>query len=134
MNKLNFNWDEVHDVAEQLEHIKSEQLINELDAFLGYPTHDPHGDPIPDKEGNILALDKVPLSALHENQQSQLLGVKDSSDDFLRYLDKRNIKIGDLIKVIQIEPYDKSIKIEINSKELVVSDSVAENLFLKSIK
>lgn len=134
VNKLNFNWDEVHDVAEQLEHIKSEQLINELDAFLGYPTHDPHGDPIPDKEGNILALDKVPLSALHENQQSQLLGVKDSSDDFLRYLDKRNIKIGDLIKVIQIEPYDKSIKIEINSKELVVSDSVAENLFLKSIK
>ena len=134
VNKLNFNWDEVHDVAEQLEHIKSEQLINELDAFLGYPTHDPHGDPIPDKEGNILALDKVPLSALHENQQSLLLGVKDSSDDFLRYLDKRNIKIGDLIKVIQIEPYDKSIKIEINSKELVVSDSVAENLFLKSIK
>ena len=134
VNKLNFNWDEVHDIAEQLEHIKSEQLINELDAFLGYPTHDPHGDPIPDKDGNLNLLDKIPLSSLLENQKSELLSVKDSSDEFLRYLDKRNIKIGDLIKVIQIEPYDKSIKIEINSKELVVSDSVAENLFLKSIK
>jgi DtxR family Mn-dependent transcriptional regulator len=78
-------------------------------------------------------LNTVTLSTLKENQQSELISVKDSSDDFLKYLNKRNIKIGDIIKVLNIEPYDKSIKIEINSQELIVSDSVAENLYLKSI-
>lgn len=132
VNNLNFSWDEVHDVAEQLEHIKSEKLIDELDAFLGFPTHDPHGDPIPDKDGNIQKLNKIPLSEFKEKQQSTLISVKDSSDDFLRYLDKRNIKIGDSIKVLNIEPFDKSIKIEINNTELVLSEQVAENLYLKS--
>ena len=134
VNKLDFNWDEVHNVAEQLEHIRSEKLIDELDAFLEFPTHDPHGDPIPDKDGNFNTIDKVPLSTLQENDQSKLLSVKDSSDEFLRYLDKRNIRIGDSIKVIQIEPYDRSIRIEINKKELMISEHVAENLYLKSIK
>ncbi len=134
VNKLNFSWDEVHDVAEQLEHIKSEKLTGELDAFLEFPTHDPHGDPIPDNEGNINTLDKVPLSSLKENQQSKLLSVKDSSDEFLRYLNKRKIKIGDTIKVLNIEPYDKSIQIEINKKEMLISEHVAKNLYLKSVK
>ncbi len=133
VNKLNFSWDEVHNVAEQLEHIKSEKLINELDEFLEYPTHDPHGDPIPDKQGNINTLEKVPLSSLEENQKSRLLGVKDSSEEFLKYLDNRNIKIGDSIKVLNIEPYDNSIKIEINNREFMVSEHVAEKLYLKSI-
>ena len=133
VNKLNFSWDEVHDVAEQLEHIKSEKLTNELDAFLEFPTHDPHGDPIPDKDGNINKLNKVKLSSLNENEQSELLSVKDSSDEFLRYLNKRKIKIGDTIKVVNIEPYDKSIQIEINQKEMVISENVAENLYLKSV-
>lgn len=128
---LNFSWDEVHDVAEQLEHIKSEKLIDELDAFLKFPTHDPHGDPIPDKQGNIQKLNKVPLSALNENDESILISVKDSSDEFLRYLNKRNIKIGDNIKVLSIEPYDKSVKILVNTTEMVVSESVSENLFLR---
>ena len=133
VNKLGFNWDEVHNIAEQLEHIRSDKLIDELDAFLGFPTHDPHGDPIPDKDGNFNALDIIPLSTLQESEESKLLGVRDSSDEFLRYLDKRNIKIGDFIKVIHIEPYDKSIKIEINKKEMVISEHVAENLYLKSV-
>ncbi len=133
VNNLNFSWDEVHDVAEQLEHIKSEKLINELDALLEFPTHDPHGDPIPDKDGNINKLNKVKLSSLNENEQSELLSVKDSSDEFLRYLNKRKIKIGDTIKVVNIEPYDKSIQIEINQKEMVISENVAENLYLKSV-
>lgn len=134
VNNLNFSWDEVHDVAEQLEHIKSEKLIDELNAYLEFPTHDPHGDPIPDKDGNFNTLDKVALSTLSENDQSKLLSVKDSSDEFLRYLDKRNIRIGDSIKVIQIEPYDRSVRIEINKKELMISEHVAENLYLKSIR
>ena len=134
VNNLNFSWDEVHDVAEQLEHIKSEKLINELETFLEFPTHDPHGDPIPDRDGNINTLDKVPLSSLKENQRSKLLGVKDSSDEFLRYLNKRKISIGDTIEVLNIEPYDKSIQIRINSNEMVMSDNVAENLYVKSVK
>ena len=134
VNNLNFSWDEVHDVAEQLEHIKSEKLINELETFLEFPTHDPHGDPIPDRDGNIITLDKVPLSSLKENQRSKLLGVKDSSDEFLRYLNKRKISIGDTIEVLNIEPYDKSIQIRINSNEMVMSDNVAENLYVKSVK
>ena len=134
VDKLDFSWDEVHDVAEQLEHIQSEKLIDELNAFLDFPRHDPHGDPIPDKYGNINTLNKIQLTALKENQESELLSVKDSSDDFLRYLDKRKIKIGDSIKVINIEPYDNSIKIKINAIELIVSEHVAENLYLKNLK
>ena len=134
VNKLNFSWDEVHDVAEQLEHINSDKLINELDAFLEFPTHDPHGDPIPDKDGNINKLNKVKLSSLKENQESELLSVKDSSDAFLRYLNKRNITIGDIIKVLSIEPFDNSIKIQINKTEFMISENVAENLYLKSVK
>ena len=130
VNELNFSWDEVHDVAEQLEHVKSEKLVDELDAFLDYPTHDPHGDPIPDKHGNIVKLKKAPLSSLSENDQSILVSVKDTSDEFLKYLNKRNIKIGDTIKILSKEPYDKSLKIEVNSQELVVSESVSQNLFL----
>lgn len=132
VNNLNFSWDEVHDLAEQLEHIKSEKLIDELDVFLGFPTHDPHGDPIPDKDGNIQKLNKVPLSEFKEQQKSTLISVKDSSDDFLRYLDKHNIKIGDSIRVLNIEPFDKSIKVEVNDMEMVLSDQVAKNLYLKT--
>ncbi|MBT8394981.1 MAG: metal-dependent transcriptional regulator [Flavobacteriaceae bacterium] len=134
VSKLNFSWDEVHNVAEQLEHIKSEKLINELDAFLEFPTHDPHGDPIPDKNGNINTLDKVPLSTLQENQGSKLLSVKDSSDEFLRFLNKRNISIGDTINVLNIEPYDKSVQIRVNSKEMTITENVAENLYVKNVK
>ncbi|OYX26321.1 MAG: iron-dependent repressor, partial [Flavobacteriales bacterium 32-35-8] len=85
VEKLNFSWDEVHEVAEQLEHIKSEKLINELDAFLNYPEEDPHGDPIPDKDGNIKKVEKILLSQVDENQSCICIGVKDSSTDFLKY-------------------------------------------------
>ncbi|MBT8261139.1 MAG: metal-dependent transcriptional regulator [Flavobacteriaceae bacterium] len=134
VNKLNFSWDEVHDVAEQLEHIKSEKLIEHLEVFLEFPTHDPHGDPIPDKNGNLNPLDKVSLSTLEENQESKLLSVKDSSDDFLKYLNKHEISIGNHIKVVSIEPYDKSLQIKINNNKMVISANVAENLFVKAIK
>ena len=134
VNKLGFSWDEIHDIAEQLEHIKSEALIVKLDEFLGQPTIDPHGDPIPDKDGNIAKRNKVKLSSLKENDQSVLLSVKDSSDLFLRYLNKKNIAIGNTIKVLSIEPFDRSMKIEMNSKQFSISESVAENLYLKKLK
>ncbi len=134
VEKLNFKWDEVHDVAEQLEHIKSSKLIDEIDALLGFPTLDPHGDPIPDKEGRITVRKKVKLSALQENDETILLAVKDSSDTFLRYLNKKKIAIGHMIKVLHIEPFDSSVLICINGVELLITHEVAENLLVKEIK
>lgn len=131
VDKLNFSWDEVHDIAEQLEHIKSEEMIDRLDAYLGFPSVDPHGDPIPDKDGNISKRKKIQLSKLKESQESVLLGVKDSSDEFLRYLDKKQIAIGKTIKVLNIEPFDKSMQIKMGNIELVITQPVAENLFVK---
>ncbi len=131
VNKLNFSWDEVHDIAEQLEHIKSEKLIDSLDAFLEFPRVDPHGDPIPDKDGNMTKQKKVMLSTLKENQQSKLVTIKDSSDNFLRYLDKKQIAIGNTIKVIAIEPFDKSIQVQIEGREFMITEEVAENLLVE---
>lgn len=133
VDKLRFSWDEVHDIAEQLEHIKSEDLMERLDQFLEYPSIDPHGDPIPDKNGNITKRSKVKLSTLKENEQSVLLSVKDSSVEFLKYLNRKKIAIGNTIKVLSIEPFDRSMQIEMNSKQFVISENVAENLYLKNL-
>ncbi len=100
VEKLAFTWDEVHDIAEQLEHIKSEQLINKLDDFLGNPTEDPHGDPIPDAQGKITKTEKLLLSELAESETAICVGVKDSSADFLQYLNKQKIALGAVIKSI----------------------------------
>ena len=131
VEKLNFAWDEVHDIAEQLEHIKSEQLINKLDDFLGNPTEDPHGDPIPNANGQIVAIEKQLLSDLLENQTGICVGVKDSSSEFLKYLDKKEIALGSKIEIIAKESFDMSIKILVNGKELTISNKIANNLFVK---
>ena len=93
VDKLNFSWDEVHDIAEQLEHIKSDKLINKLDDFLDNPTEDPHGDPIPDANGKILKKEQLLLSDLKEGQNGICVGVKDTSSEFLKYLDKQGIAV-----------------------------------------
>ncbi|MFC4268226.1 metal-dependent transcriptional regulator [Polaribacter marinivivus] len=132
VEKLNFSWDEVHDVAEQLEHIQSPKLINQLDALLGFPTHDPHGDPIPDKDGNLNMIDKKLLSTLEINEIGLCVGVEDSSSEFLQYLDKKNIELGKTIKVIEKEEFDNSVIIEINQKRISVSNKIANNLYIKT--
>jgi DtxR family Mn-dependent transcriptional regulator len=131
VEKLNFSWDEVHDIAEQLEHIKSEKLINKLDDFLGNPTEDPHGDPIPDAQGKIANTDKQLLSELAENQIGICVGVKDSSAEFLKYLDKQAISLGSKFEIISKESFDLSIKIRVNGTELTISNKIASNLFVK---
>jgi DtxR family Mn-dependent transcriptional regulator len=133
VEKLDFSWDEVHDIAEQLEHIKSEQLINRLDDFLGNPTEDPHGDPIPDANGRIVKIEKQLLSELLENQFGMCVGVKDTSSDFLKYLDKQEIALGSKIEIIGKETFDLSLKIKVNEKELTISNKIASNLFVKKI-
>ncbi len=133
LEKLNFSWDEVHDVAEQLEHIKSEKLTDKLDEFLGFPKVDPHGDPIPDKHGNFEEVDKTSLSNATKGLTYVCVGVDDSSSDFLKYLDGNNISLGTTIKIIHKEPFDNSVKIKFNDVELVVSQNVAKNLFLTEV-
>ncbi|WP_067146886.1 metal-dependent transcriptional regulator [Pseudotamlana agarivorans] len=130
VEKLNFTWDEVHDVAEQLEHIKSPKLVNELDALLGFPTHDPHGDPIPDKDGHYTPLKSVNILEVEPGNEGVLARVIDSSDVFLKYLNKNNLALGDTIKVLDFEPFDHSLTIETATKKMIISNAVAKNLFI----
>jgi DtxR family Mn-dependent transcriptional regulator len=134
VKKLKFNWDQVHEIAEQLEHIQSDTLINKLDGFLSFPKFDPHGDPIPDKTGKIPVINTINLLKLKVGEAGILNSVKDSSEAFLKYLDKKNLALGDKIKMIDIEPYDNSIHIETKTHQLVISRNVAENLYLKNKK
>lgn len=131
VDKLHFSWDEVHDIAEQLEHIKSEKLINKLDDFLGYPTEDPHGDPIPDAKGKINKVEKLVLAEMYENQMGICIGVKDSSTQFLKYLDKNQITLGSKIEVLAKEEFDLSLRIKVEDKAITVSNMIASNLFVK---
>lgn len=133
VDKLDFSWDEVHDLAEQLEHIKSKQLTEKLDAFLGNPTHDPHGDPIPDKDGNIdLSVNEL-LSNLAINKTCSVIGVKDSSSLFLKFLDKSKIKLGSIIKVKHKEDFDNSMLVEIDNEERSLSNQITKNLIVKIV-
>jgi DtxR family Mn-dependent transcriptional regulator len=129
--KLNFSWDEVHEIAEQLEHIRSEKLTNQLDAFLNYPKVDPHGDPIPDVNGQFYTIESVCLSQLEIGEVGVFIEVKNDSEKFLKFLSKNNITIGTKIKVIDKEEFDNSIKIEINKKQFSISENVINNLYLK---
>jgi DtxR family Mn-dependent transcriptional regulator len=132
VDKLNFKWDEVHDLAEELEHIKSEKLINNLDSFLNFPALDPHGDPIPTKNGKIRTVKMIKLSQLTINEEGVFMHVKDSSDKFLKYLSKNKLEIGTKIKVLDKEPFDNSFKISYNNQQLIISENVAKNLYLKN--
>ena len=132
VEKLNFNWDEVHEVAEQLEHIKSEKLTAELDRFLGHPQRDPHGDPIPDAKGNFAVANRILLSELKIQETGICVGVKDSSAEFLQYLDKNNISLGGNVKVLEKEEFDQSMLIEMDGKELMISKQISTNLYIKT--
>lgn len=131
VEKLSFSWDEVHDIAEQLEHIKSEKLINKLDDFLGNPTEDPHGDPIPNAQGLLPKIEKQLLSDLAESQKGICVGVKDTSSEFLKYLDKQQIALGSTIEIISKETFDLSLRIKVDDKPLNISNKIASNLFVK---
>jgi len=133
VEKLDFTWDEVHEIAEELEHIQSDKLINKLDEFLDFPSKDPHGDPIPDKNGNIAKVEKQLLSELDINRTGICVGVKDSSVGFLQYLDKQKIALGSKIKVIEKESFDNSLIIEINENRLLITNKIASNLFIKTM-
>ncbi len=131
VKKLDFTWDEVHEVAEQLEHIKSEKLIDQLDALLDFPKYDPHGDPIPSKTGEFTERDKQLLSELPIHAKGVCVGVKDTSSAFLRFLDKNKIALGHTIIVLDKEDFDDSLRIQIDGHELQISNQIATNLYVK---
>lgn len=131
VDKLNFHWDEVHDIAEQLEHIKSPLLISRLDEFLNFPKHDPHGDPIPDENGVFSTVKKIELTELETGVPSQVVAVNDSGTAFLKYLDKVGISIGTKIQVEDRNDFDGSLDIIINQqKSLTISQTAAENILV----
>ncbi len=135
VEKLNFKWDEVHEIAEQLEHINSSELINRLEEFLGFPEFDPHGDPIPDKNGNMKNYKKLLIADLKQGKTAVLAGVKDSSSHFLQYLESVGLALGTKIRVLNIFEFDKSVSILVNGKkEISISNQVSENLYVMEVK
>jgi len=132
VDKLNFAWDEVHEVAEELEHIQSPLLIQRLDAFLNYPKFDPHGDPIPDEFGDVKAKPRLVLNEMEIDQMGQIVAVKDSSAAFLKYLDKVGAYIGARIKILDKTDFDGSIEILVDQKKnLFMSKEVAANILIQ---
>ena len=132
VDKLGFGWGQVHIIAEQLEHIKSEELTDRLESFLGNPKYDPHGDPIPNKEGNIEKMNQKVLIELHELQKGIITGVKKGTASLLSYLDKDKIKLGDKIQVLEIIEFDGTFIVDINGRKCTFSEKICQNLLLET--
>lgn len=131
VEKLGYSWDKIHDIAEQLEHIQSEELIGKLDKFLGFPKFDPHGDPIPDASGNIKTLKQTLLANLAVGDKGKVVGVKDSSAKLLQHLDSLSITLGTAIEITGIIEFDSSYVVRLNKKNTVtLSNLAAQNVFI----
>jgi DtxR family Mn-dependent transcriptional regulator len=129
--KLKFSWNEVHDIAEQLEHIKSNELIDRLDNFLGKPKFDPHGDPIPSKTGKIEHHKTIPLNDAKFDEKYVIAGVSEHSDNFLAYLNETNLILGQKLMIKKVIAFDQSMQVLINKKDLVfISHEVAKNILV----
>ena len=132
VEKLNFKWDEVHDMAEELEHISSADLINRLDHFMGHPPYDPHGDPIPDENGMIKKSEFKPISLLAVNECGLITGVKEHSAAFLQYLEKINLVLGSHVTIVEILTYDHSVVLSVNQSAnyISISKDAAKNILI----
>ncbi len=131
VEKLDFSWDEVHDIAEQLEHIKSLDLVERLDNYLGNPQFDPHGDPIPDADGNFAYRKQFLLAELTPGEKGAVVGVQDHTTTFLQYLDQLHLVLGVQIELLERFAYDESVKILLNGEqEMILSKKVCQNLFI----
>jgi DtxR family transcriptional regulator, Mn-dependent transcriptional regulator len=131
VKKLGFPWEQVHELAEQLEHIQGDALTARLDQFLGYPRFDPHGDPIPDANGRWEPLDQIPLAAVEPGERGKVSNVGDDSSVFLQYLNQLGLALGSEIEVLERFAYDNSIKVRIGVTEAVLSEKVCQNLYVK---
>jgi DtxR family transcriptional regulator, Mn-dependent transcriptional regulator len=134
VKELNYKWDEVHEIAEQLEHIKSPQLIDRLDSFLNHPKFDPHGDPIPDSNGVMASNPSVTLNMLNLGDQGRVICAKDSSSELLIFLDKLKISLGAKIEIIDYLEFDGSYSVKVNDgSQVTLSNKVAENIYIEKI-
>lgn len=132
VDKMGFNWDEVHEIAEQLEHIESDDLVNKLDAYLGFPKTDPHGDPIPNKEGVLPELAYLHLSDIKAGKNCKLMGVAQDSAVFLQLLTKLNLNLGAALAIIEVNEFDRSVFVSINdAPPIFISHEVAKNILVK---
>ena len=132
VSKLKFSWDQVHDIAEQLEHIQSDELVNRLDNFLDRPKFDPHGDPIPNAEGKFTIRNQNPLSELTAGERAVVIGVKEHDTEFLQYLNSIKIKLGTTIEIMKIVNYDRSMHVKLDQGLIItLSDQVSSNLLVK---
>jgi DtxR family transcriptional regulator, Mn-dependent transcriptional regulator len=135
MEKLKFRWDEVHDIAEQLEHIKSDELVRRLDDYLGRPRFDPHGDPIPDAKGQLSTITSRRLSTFKDKGKYVFTGVAEHSKSFLQHLTSIGLKIGDDILVEEVNEFDNSLRVKINNSERrFLSDRVSANILVQQKK
>ncbi|MFZ1677257.1 MAG: metal-dependent transcriptional regulator [Saprospiraceae bacterium] len=130
---LNIPWEAVQEIAEDLEHINSDLLIDHLDSFLGFPKFDPHGDPIPNAQGKYTLRAQSPLSDLSPGKQGVIIGVKDHQVSFLKYLDEKGIGIGKTVTTIKNDTYDQSMTIAMDQKEINLSGKVASLIFIKPL-
>lgn len=131
VNKLGFNWDEVHEVAEEMEHLQSPLLMRRLDEFLSFPQLDPHGDPIPAEDGAIVRPQHRLVSDLQPGEEGTVMAVKNTSVPFLRYLDKAGLSLGAKIEVLDKIAFDNSLEIRINdNKVTLISHEISCNLFV----
>lgn len=128
--KLDFSWDEVHEVAEELEHINSKKLIDKLDKLLEFPEYDPHGDPIPNEKGILKKQSKKTLSDIENGKSCKMVAVKDNSSQFLQYVVSLGLGINNQIKIISREDFDGQTSIEINGEIKIVSQKFAENIIV----
>ncbi|MEC8286358.1 MAG: metal-dependent transcriptional regulator, partial [Bacteroidota bacterium] len=133
VNKLGFSWSKVHNIAEQLEHVNSEELIDKLDHFLAYPQIDPHGDPIPQKNGTIAELNQRLLSELKHGEEGIITGIKKGTPSLLNFLDMKNIKLGDQIQLISIIEFDQSAEVIIHEKTINLSEKICSNLLIETL-
>jgi DtxR family transcriptional regulator, Mn-dependent transcriptional regulator len=133
VEKLQFGWDEVHEVAEQLEHIQSAKLIDSLDDFLGFPDVDPHGDPIPDRNGKFAKREEsFELAVADQGDKLIITGVNDTSSSFLVFLQQQGLILGASMKVIEIFPFDRSVVVELKDKKrLTLSNMVTRNILVR---
>ncbi|HLP53032.1 MAG TPA: metal-dependent transcriptional regulator [Chitinophagales bacterium] len=131
VEKLGYSWDKIHDIAEQLEHIQSEEMIDKLDLFLGHPKFDPHGDPIPDASGNIKSIKQTLLSKLDVGDKGKVVGVKDSSSKLLQHLDALGIHLGTPIEVAEVIEFDNSFVVKLGkNKTITLSKLAAQNIMV----
>ena len=131
LEKLGYSWGEVHEIAEQLEHIHHTDLADRLDKFLGYPDYDPHGDPIPDKNGKVPVSKSQPLSELALGKKAKVVNVDDSSPDLLKYLDKQGISLNTTLVIKEVQNFDQSLLIELNGKkEIFLSREASRKIYV----